>query len=40
MPSVYDFSAKLANGDETSLADFKGQVLLVVNTASKWVYLL
>ena len=35
MPSVYDFSAKLANGDETSLADFKGQVLLVVNTASK-----
>ena len=27
MPSVYDFSAKLANGDETSLADFKGQVL-------------
>ena len=35
MPSVYDFSATLANGDETSLADFKGQVLLVVNTASK-----
>ena len=35
MPNVYDFSAKLANGDETSLADFKGQVLLVVNTASK-----
>ena len=35
MPSVYDYSATLANGDETSLADFKGQVLLVVNTASK-----
>jgi glutathione peroxidase len=35
MTSVYDFSATLANGNETSLADFKGQVLLVVNTASK-----
>ena len=27
MTSVYDFSATLANGNETSLADFKGQVL-------------
>ena len=35
MPNVYDFSATLANGAETSLAEFKGRVLLIVNTASK-----
>ena len=35
MSSVYDYSATLANGTETSLSDYKGQVLLVVNTASK-----
>jgi len=33
--SLYDFSAKLNNGEEKSLADYKGTVLLIVNTASK-----
>ncbi len=33
--SVYDYSAKTIDGKERSLADFKGQVLLIVNVASK-----
>ena len=33
--SVYDFSAKLNNGANQSLADYKGKVLLIVNTASQ-----
>jgi glutathione peroxidase len=32
---IYDFSAKLNNGADRSLADFKGKVLLIVNTASQ-----
>ena len=35
MSNIYDYSATLANGTEASLSDYKGQVLLVVNTASK-----
>lgn len=35
MASVYDFSAKTITGESKPIADFKGQVLLVVNTASK-----
>ena len=35
MPGVYDFSAKLLAGEEVSLQRFEGQVLLIVNTASK-----
>lgn len=35
MASVYDFSARTITGEEVSLADYRGQVLLVVNTASK-----
>jgi len=35
MPSVYDFSAKLNTGEEKPLADYRGKVLLIVNTASK-----
>ena len=35
MSSVYDFEAESINGSKKSLADYKGQVLLVVNTASK-----
>ena len=35
MPNVYDFSAKLNNGELKPLADYRGKVLLVVNTASK-----
>jgi glutathione peroxidase len=35
MPNVFDFSAKLNNGKEKSLAHYRGKVLLIVNTASK-----
>jgi glutathione peroxidase len=33
--SIYDFSARLGNGEERSLADYRGKALLVVNVASK-----
>jgi len=33
--SVYEFSADLLDGRTISLADFRGRVLLIVNTASK-----
>ena len=33
--SIYDFIVKDTYGDEVSLSDFKGKVLLIVNTASK-----
>jgi glutathione peroxidase len=33
--TIADFTAKLPNGEEVSLADKVGKVLLVVNTASK-----
>jgi glutathione peroxidase len=33
--SIYDLSAKLNNGRNKKLADYKGKVLLIVNTASK-----
>jgi len=33
--SIYEFSMPRLNGKEQSLSDYKGQVLLVVNTASK-----
>ena len=33
--TVYEFSAPLLDGRPVSLAEFKGQVLLIVNTASK-----
>ena len=35
MDNIYDFTMTLANGQEQDLADFKGKVLLIVNTASK-----
>jgi glutathione peroxidase len=35
MTTIADFSARLPNGDEVSLAGKRGKVLLVVNTASK-----
>lgn len=34
MTSIYDFSAKTLAGEEISLKQFEGQVLLIVNTAS------
>ncbi|HLR52061.1 MAG TPA: glutathione peroxidase [Candidatus Avamphibacillus sp.] len=33
--SIYDFSATTISGDEKSLSDYRGKVLLIVNTASK-----
>ncbi len=33
--SVYDFEAQSLDGSTVSLADYRGQVLLIVNTASK-----
>ena len=35
MNTIADFTAKLPNGEEISLADKAGKVLLIVNTASK-----
>jgi glutathione peroxidase len=35
MPSIFDFSAKLNTGDDKPLADYRGKVLLIVNTASQ-----
>jgi glutathione peroxidase len=35
MPSVYDFAARSLAGENVSLKQFEGKVLLVVNTASK-----
>lgn len=33
--SVYDFTVKDIKGNEKEMADYRGQVLLIVNTASK-----
>ncbi|MFC4077139.1 glutathione peroxidase [Salinithrix halophila] len=33
--SVYSYSAVAINGEEKSLSDYEGRVLLIVNTASK-----
>jgi glutathione peroxidase len=35
MPDIYDFSATAADGSEVPLATYRGQVMLIVNTASK-----
>lgn len=34
-PTVYDFAARDIAGKDIALSDFKGQVMLIVNTASK-----
>ena len=36
--SIYDFNAVTIAGDEVSLTDYKGRVVLIVNTASKCGY--
>ena len=33
--NFYDFSAVKMNGETVSMSDFKGKVVIVVNTASK-----
>ena len=35
MKTIYDFTAKSNKGEEVDFAQFEGQVLLIVNTASK-----
>lgn len=35
MTNLYDYTATLANGKEVSLSEFKGQPMIIVNTASK-----
>ena len=35
MASIYDFTATSIDGKEVALADYRGKVLLIVNTASK-----
>ena len=34
MSEIYDFSVKTLKGEDKSLADYKGKVLLIVNTAT------
>ena len=34
-PTIYDFAAKSISGTHIALSQFKGQVMLIVNTASK-----
>jgi glutathione peroxidase len=36
--SIYDFKVRTMEGHDKSLADYKGQVLLIVNTASRCGY--
>jgi len=38
MPTVYDFEAQQINGQPVALSQFKGQVMLIVNTASACGY--
>ena len=35
MSSIYDFKAQQINGKDMALSQFKGKVMLIVNTASK-----
>ncbi|TYR72570.1 glutathione peroxidase [Rossellomorea vietnamensis] len=35
MTSIYDFDAVKPNGDEVSLSEFRGEAMVIVNTASK-----
>ena len=35
MKTIYDFKVKTIQGEETTLEQYKGQVLLIVNVASK-----
>jgi len=38
--NIYDFKVKAQNGSEVSLSDYKGKVLLIVNTAQDVALLL
>ena len=36
--SIYDFKVKDDAGKDVSLSDYKGKVLLIVNTATMWIH--
>ena len=36
MSTIYDYKAIASNGKEIDFADFKGKVLMIINTASKY----
>ena len=38
MNTIYDFKVKTINGEETTLEQYKGKVMLIVNVASKCGY--
>ena len=38
MSNIYQFEAELLEGDIKALADYKGKVMLIVNTASKCAF--
>lgn len=38
MQSIYDFNVKTIEGEETTLAPYRGKVMLIVNVASKCGY--
>lgn len=38
MSNIYQFEAELLEGDVKALADYKGKVMLIVNTASKCAF--
>ena len=38
MTNIYQFEAELLEGDIKALADYKGKVMLIVNTASKCAF--
>ena len=35
MASIYDFTVKDQQGDDVALSDYRGRVLLIVNTATE-----
>ncbi len=35
--SIYDFTVQKQDGTDQSMAEYQGQVLLIVNTAPLWI---
>lgn len=38
MTTIYDYKVQTNRGVEKSMADYKGKVMLIVNTASKCIF--